>query len=735
MPTYLDFLHRVYSTNVPTRFAFDRTPEDALRQANVKPNFQLQVFSNMPSSVLFSPRLCRRRFDGTWDIEDAFHNAVNHEKRSLADTVKAVFDGPNYRGRTVDSTWYCVVRPDQIAALGTTLPPYCDIFWTNLSDPLNISGSLETLKAAFEQQQQHIWNTYAFLDDAIHRAQTMDLPSGMFVVPRVLPQGWVPYRAEGGIGELQERAPIDNPTPVLPTPFLRWATARELDEERRRNANVSPIRIVEPAPIPIYNPRRASSPSVHSSVIANDSNASTAGNEENAGQKEKGNGTDIEEARASTSSTIKGPALTSTIPAPTRANLAAQAQASKSSAEVVEYSPKQPRILRPDEVDSINRWREDYENKKLQPTPSNIATHLSSLLGLSSNKTTTSSRFQTAANVAGPSSKNERKRDASGVSIQDARKVTNESETPNKVPRLPFRGLRWLASARDRKNGNAARATGNAETSSVDSKGPLAAPTTTFPSTRTTIINPVPSAFGRSKVGPFTFNPRASPFTPKSTACTPSFPPNATLPPIAPQTVMAFAAQVNNSPAVSPASSHSSMPGLVEIESDIEDLPPPLEPIDPNRYRPLNLSRLAGGSDAMEVDGPAYDRFTYETSNVRQCDSPLPDIEDIVPERAPMQHRRNDKRPSSFQRKKARNEQATGPIDPVERAKGKKKLMPKIVRGNPAGPSTAPSAGPSAGPSVERQDTPFPTPTRQASPSTKVRDPRLAKRDDASGKN
>ncbi|KLO04367.1 hypothetical protein SCHPADRAFT_947752 [Schizopora paradoxa] len=783
MPSYLDFLHRVYSTNVPTRFAFDRTPEDALRQANVRPNFQLQIFSNTPSTVLFSPRFCRRRFDGTWDIEDAFHNAVNYEKQSIADAAKAVFGGPNYRGRPVDSTWYCVIRPEQIAALGTTLPPYCDMFWTNLDDPLNITGSLETLKKAFKEQQQLIRNSYAYLDDAIHRAQTMDLPTGMFVVPRVPPQGWVPYRAEGGIGELQERAPIDNPTPVLPTPFMRWATARELEEEHRRYANDSPIRVANASAIPVYDPPRNDSPSGLSSNVANNSNASTTANDGDAEQmrQETGNGVGIR--RTSISSTVKGSTSATTIPAPTRANLAAQAEASKSlkAAETNEYSPKQARTLKTDEIDAIKQWRDDCEHKKLQPAPASIATHLSSLLGISSSKpaasisptsiTNTSASKTTgglwtprasSANdspIPGLSLRNERKRVANDLPVRDAQASTNESETPSKVPRLPFRGLRWFAGARDCKNAIAARSTGPAETSNDNVESSLAAPATPFPLSRTLTINKPLSISDKGKNGPFNFNPRASPFTPKIAFFPPSLPSIATLPPVAAQPVMAFAAQVNNSPALSPASSHSSMPGLVEIDSDLEDLPPPLEPIDPNRYRTRDLSALAGGSDAMEVDGPVYDRFTYETSNARQNNSPLPDIEDIVPERAPMQHRRNDKRPSSFQRKKARNEQATGSIDPVERAKGKKKLMPKVVQGNPyvylhtkyelresnervstsagpsAGPSTAPSAGPSAGPSIERQDTPFPTPTRQAPPSTKVRDPRLAKRDDASGKN
>ncbi|KLO13618.1 hypothetical protein SCHPADRAFT_889839 [Schizopora paradoxa] len=771
MPAYLDHLHRFFSNNAPTRAAFDRTPEDPLRQANVRQNFQGQVFSSQPLTVLFSPLLCETHGDGESTFTPRFLHANLFETEGLTSIARAIFDSPRYRAQAFDPAWFCVMRPEQIATLDITLPPYCEVFWTNVSSKLWVKGSLQDLKKALEEHQQDLRNTYAYIDEAIHRIQTKDVPADMFNPPHTFPPNWNPFSAENGVNDLLSRTPNQPPT-IVTTPYTRWATLQEIEEERRRTEQETRI-VQRGEPIPVYNPPRRQPSTVRrdAAIRVNrqrqpaTSNVTTPNDETNA-----------QHHRAASDTTIKANIVVPSIPAPTRANLSAQSKSrEEGTAEVAPESTH--RILSSEEVQAIKRWREDCEQRKLQLAPStalNSSTSpFSNLFGASSLKKlgdASTAAPAPAANVEisgeaqrGPADarlapRNERKRAATGT-LPLERDTQESTRDESKGFRRPFRAFRWFAGS---KNVSAHQAPATSETSkAVADKSSSSKATTTSPFTRTTINTPSSAS---TKLQPFVFNPQASPFVPIANSSTPLV----AAPQAQPLTVMAFAAHVA-SPEGSPASSHSSMPGLVPISDDEEELPPPLIPRHAERLQTLErhldiLTRT--DNDRMELDDRANDPFRYEyvppaqstspgviarpdaqraegPSSTVACEGSVPDIEDLATDRAFNHRRRNDPRPSSFQRKRLRDEKVKGRLDPLERAKGKQRLMPQLVKENPYvylrskyGPcetNDRKSRITEAGSSSVRPGTPFPT--QPVPSSSKVKDPRVPKSKEPKDKN
>ncbi|KLO04892.1 hypothetical protein SCHPADRAFT_896693 [Schizopora paradoxa] len=234
-------IHNFFCFNIPTRAAYDRDPEEPLRQANVKPCFEGQTFAPLPSLAAFSTDFLDAHGDGDFTFNDTYRHASFYEESAVKKAVKSVFEGPMYQGTPPDETWYCALRPEQIATLNMTLPPYTEAFWTNQASKLYVKGSLEQLKKALDEHQQTMRNAYAFLDAAVHQIRNLDVPPEMFVVPQEPPAGWKPYRAEGGVKELKAtyHAP---PPPVIPSPY---------DHGVATEAVQAPVPV--PAPTP-YNP-------------------------------------------------------------------------------------------------------------------------------------------------------------------------------------------------------------------------------------------------------------------------------------------------------------------------------------------------------------------------------------------------------------------------------------------------------------------------------------------------
>lgn len=216
---YLRQLHNNLCFNLPNRSAYDRDAEEPMRQADVKPCYESDEYSTIPSTAGFSMDFLEAHGDGDFTFEDIFKHAAVFESVRAAKRVKAICGGPMYEGKEFDETWYCVMRADQIATLNVTLPPYTETFWRNLSNKLYIKGTLEQVKKAFDEHQQGMRNAYAFLDTIVHQArQLTDIPAGMFVVPDAPPPDWKPYRAEGGIKESAAKYRVPTP-PILPSPI------------------------------------------------------------------------------------------------------------------------------------------------------------------------------------------------------------------------------------------------------------------------------------------------------------------------------------------------------------------------------------------------------------------------------------------------------------------------------------------------------------------------------------
>ncbi|KLO04373.1 hypothetical protein SCHPADRAFT_947745 [Schizopora paradoxa] len=234
-------IHNFFCFNIPTRAAYDRDPDEPLRQADVKACYEEQAFAPLPSLAKLTNYLLHLHGDGEFTFDNTYLQASSYEVSALQRAIKAVFEGPRYQGVPPDETWFCGMRAEQIATLNLMMPPYNEVFWSNLASKLYVKGSREQLKKMLDEHQQAMRNLYAFLDAAVHQIHHLDVPEDMFVVPQEPPPGWKPYRAEGGVKELKAlyHAP---PPPIIPSPYDHGVAPEAVE---------APV----PAPVPVpYDP-------------------------------------------------------------------------------------------------------------------------------------------------------------------------------------------------------------------------------------------------------------------------------------------------------------------------------------------------------------------------------------------------------------------------------------------------------------------------------------------------
>ncbi|KLO04380.1 hypothetical protein SCHPADRAFT_897073 [Schizopora paradoxa] len=743
--------HNFFCFNIPTRAAYDRDPDEPLRQADVKPNFEGQTFSPLPSLAKFSLDFLDAHGDGEYTFNDIYRHASFYEDAAVKKAAKAVFEGPRYQGVPTDETWYCAMYPEQIATLNLTLPPYTEAFWKNQASKLYVKGSLEQLKNALDKRQQGMRNAYAYLDAVVHQVRNLNVPEDMFVVPPEPPVGWKPYRAEGGVKELKAKyhAP---PPPIIPSPYEQGVVA---------NAQ-APVPAPAPAPTP-YVPTEPILLPTTTTIVAPvepiapvpselDYPTTTQPSVVESGPVEYDNSSDL------TPSTICAPAQ-GAIPKlagkekerlPDEDSVLELSEPEEEHIDAIDpallMGALDYRPLTEEKRAEIEKWRMEVAKKGISPEAPEIndgfkapsmARHLRELYEnppkVPAPPTYIEPVRKLVLKISAP------KKDANPDTTEERSSKRNKEKKAEGSSR-ETKTIPWLSTRIGKRTGGAPKRSAVPETDrSVPEK---ASPDKSSPL-------PLPSALKF-------LNARPTPFVPPPAKELLSFPNIATLTPIQPtpvRTVMAFTGHANFALPAGTPSSHGSMPGLLPVEPIEEktddDLPPHKE-IDEEKllakYHELyeiaindkmSVDEEKKGSYQIVLPVPPYanennsdmNAFEYRYvvpnnsdasahSNLAICASklepsgeasssrPLPDIEDIVPD--PLASRRTRRA-----LKRSADGKVIGRLASEERELGRQNLLPRQIKGIPYVPSERESAFLSTKTKdprrIKRKDTPHPS--------------------------